>query len=231
MGFFNFFKKNKKQPSANNGTGIYIDYDPEYYHLLSKAPRLSDFIGRDWDYPKFTDNYRTEEGFKLRELLLFVWWGNTKNGRSSTTRIPKYFFETYNLDTVRLTMQFKGLGWLTEEKDKIVLTDKGSEIFNKYRDLWDLHSYKKLPICLDEDFENYDKEEFTINYYRVMIDYYKAEAVHNARMIQYFNQHPDTQDIGNQRIYHTTHRDSNLLRVKNMEEKLAILLGNDYYLQ
>lgn len=64
-----------------------------------------------------------------------------------------------------------------------------------------------------------------------MIEFLKAEAVHNARMIQYFNQNPNIEDIGNQLIYHTTHRDSNLLEIKNLEEKLAILTGNDYYLQ
>lgn len=227
MGFFNFFKRSKKRTSAN----IYFDDDSEYFRLIKEAPRLSDFIGRDFDYPKFTDNYKTEEGFKLRELLLFVWWGNTKNGRSSTTRIPKYFFETYNLDTVRLTMRFKELGWLKEEKDKIVLTDKGSEIYNKYRDLWDLHSFKNFPICLDEDFENYNKEEFTINYYRVMIAYHKAWAAHNSRMIHFFNQNPEFEDVEYQIMYHTSERDSYLSMAKNMEEKLAILLGNEYYLQ
>ena len=231
MGLFNFFSKRKKQPSATIEMKIISGYDEEYYRLLKERPELSDFTGRSWNYPKFTDQFKTKEGLRLRELLLLVWWGNTKNGRSSTTRIPKYFFETYNLDTVRLTMKFKRLGWLAEEKDKIVLTDKGSEIYKKYKDLWDLHSFKNLPICLDEDFEHYDKHEFTVNYYKTMIEFIKAEAVHNARMIQYFNQNPNVEDIGNQIIYHTTHRDSNLLEIKNLEEKLAILTGNDYYLQ
>lgn len=232
MGLFNFFsKKRKRQPSVKIEMNVIGSYDQEYFRLLNEKPELSDFTGRSWNYPKFTDQFKTDERFRLRELLLFVWWGNTKNGRSSTTRIPKYFFETYNLDTVRLTMQFKRLGWLTEEKDKILLTDKGSQIYKKYKDLWDLHSFKNLPICLDEDFENYDKEELTINYYKTMIEFLKAEAVHNARMIHYFNQNPNVEDIGNQRIYHTTHRDSNLLEIKNLEEKLAILTDNDYYLQ
>ena len=231
MGLFNFFSRRKKQPSVTIEMKVIGGYDEEYYRLLKERPELPDFTGRSWNYPKFTDQFKTEEGFKLRELLLLVWWGNTKNGRSSTTRIPKYFFETYNLDTVKLTMKFKRLGWLTEENDKILLTDKGSEIYKKYKGLWDLHSFKNLPICLDEDFEDFDKHEFTVNYYKTMIKFLKAEAVHNARMIQYFNQNPNVEDMGNQKIYHTTHRDSNLLEIKNFEEKLAVLTGNDYYLQ
>lgn len=231
MGLFDFFKKKKKKPSITIETNILSDYDEQYFRLLNERPDISDFTGRNWNYPKYTDEFKTKEGFKLRELLLFVWWGKTKNGRSSTANIPKYFFETYNLNTIRLTEKFKKLGWLVEKDNKIILTENGKEIYNKYKDLWDIHSFKKIPMCLDEDFKNYDKVQFIINFYKTMIEFLKAESVHHSRMIQYFNEHPDSDDIGNQRIYNTTRRDYDLLEIKNYEEKLAILTGEDYLIQ
>ncbi|EHI70447.1 hypothetical protein ACVRY7_11010 [Streptococcus ictaluri] len=140
-------------------------------------------MGRPYDFPKYDDSYRTDEGFKLRELLLLVWWGKTKNGRKSTVAIPKYFFTNYSINAEKLTFQFKKRGWLIDQSEKTSLTEQGREIYEKYITLWDIHSAKRYPLCLDIDFPNWNKTKFDILVYKSEIKYHKENVRYCDKMI------------------------------------------------
>ncbi|HIZ70394.1 MAG TPA: hypothetical protein H9808_01240 [Candidatus Atopostipes pullistercoris] len=226
MGLFDFFKKQNKTPEVKVSFSSNIYDDSEYYELLRERPMIDQFTGRPFDFPTYTDEYNTRTPYKLRELLLFVWWGNTKTGRKASVNIPKYFFNDYNLDGRMLTSSFITSELLLEEKGKIKLTDKGQILFEEFYPLWEIHSVKNFPMNLDMDFPNWDKEEFDIKYYESMIRYYQAEATHSSKIIDYIKNHPDFDDIGNQEQYHLSNRDSCLMKVKDFKEKLAILKRN-----
>ena len=129
MGFFDFlFKKKRKRvlPERVNVVTT-ISAGPDYYtkricRLAFDRPTMQDFWDRSFDSPHYTDSYQTSEGYKLRELLLLVWWGNTKTGRKSSITIPKYFFSDYNLNAEKLTKEFKDKGlvigrWRTDKTE------------------------------------------------------------------------------------------------------------------
>lgn len=184
MGFFDFlFKKKKKRilPERMN-VKTTISTGPDYYtreyvNLLLSRPTMQDFWDWSFDSPRYTDNYQTPEGYKLRELLLLVWWGNTKTGRKSSISIPKYFFSDYNIDAEKLTKEFKNKGLLLDDGERTKPSEEGKQIAGKYHALWEIHSVKNFPVNLDVDFPRWDKQKFELNILISELAYYNEHAV------------------------------------------------------
>lgn len=231
MGLFSFLSGKKKDslPESLNVTISATNdseyWTPKYYELLTTNPNMFEFYGRSYDFPKYNDSYITQEGYKLRELLLLVWWGRTKTGRKSTITIPKYFFFTYNLNAEKLTKQFKEKGLLIDDGEKTVLTEEGRKISDKYIDLWDIHSVKQYPTNLDIDFPTWNKDKFDLMLYQAEIRYYNANALFCNRMIEYFNSltPSKTQKAHNEINYYINERNSDLAKVADLKEKVTIL--------
>lgn len=233
MGIFDFFKKivNSIEKKDTNDFSIKIindgyHFDDKYYELITKKPTFNDYLDRPFDYPKYSDTYPTGTPYSLRELLLLVWWGNTKSGRKSSVNIPKYFFNDYNLDGQMLTNSFFEHNLLIEENDKITLTENGQRLFDKFYPLWEIHTVKNYPMNLDENFPGWNKKEFDIKYYKQMIKYYTACAAHNSRVIDYINNSNSFDDDSNELQYYISNRDSSQLRAKDFKEKLDVLESN-----
>lgn len=235
MSIFDFlFKKKENKNLANFDVETNSLYTEEYINLINSRPIFSDYIGRDYDTPAYTDTFETGTNYNLRELLLLIWWGKTKNGRSETVTIPKYFFNKYNLNAPKLTHSFFKENLLMKSDGKIKLTNSGQNLFNEFKDLWEIHSLKNYPSCLDLDFENWDKDKFYINYYQNLIRYEQASANHSEKFLKYFSkQDPDSiKDIGNQRDYHTHAIYTSRARATDALEKLNILLDKQkHYLE
>lgn len=225
MGLFDFLfgKKTKIEGSLNVNTPNY--YTPEYYKLLDQRPHISKFWGRDFDFPDYDDTFITQEGYKLRELLLLIWWGKTKNGRKSTASIPKYFFYTYNLNAEKLTREFKSSGLLIDIDEKTVLSEKGKNLFSKYKQLWEIHSTKNYPTNLDVDFPTWDKELSELALFQMEVQYYKEHANYCEKMIAYFDSYraSNSSEIFNEINYYVSERGSDLAKVNDFQEKIAVL--------
>ncbi|WP_369350439.1 hypothetical protein AB6M97_06345 [Streptococcus hillyeri] len=232
MGLFNFLfgEKKKTTPSVTFKSSVNSDYDyytERYYKLLEQRPNIFEIWGRDYNFPKYNDSYKTAEKYKLRELLLLVWWGKTKNGRKSSITIPKYFFLNYNLNAEKLTRQFKEEGWLVDKDDKTVLTVQGEKIYKKYIGLWEIHSYKRIPLCLDIDFPNWDKEKFDILVYKNDIKYHKENIKYCDKMIKYLNSlnaPSSAKSIYDDINYYLNDKNSSVASVNDLQEKLDIIL-------
>ncbi len=228
MGIFSsLFNKNKKlqQNAQDNSSYLFeTEQSDKYYELLSNRPNLVDYYGRAFDLPSYTDNFETMDGHTLREWLLLVWWGKTKNGRKSTVTIPKYFFSIYNLNAEKLTKQFKKEGYLTDIKDKTTLTDKGRVIYNKYESLWEIHSFKDYPTNLDIDFPNWNKREFEIKYYQIYITYLRDNINYCKVLVDYINKYGTPYNNRDDEInYYLNERSSDLLKLSDLKEKITIL--------
>lgn len=116
---------------------------------------------------RYDDTYFTGTGYKLRELLLLVWWGRTKKPRQPSSQPPRYFYYDYHLDTKKVTNKFIQDGVLTKDnQNRVILTDKGKELYNDFEILWEMHSYKgylgELPN-LDKQFEGWDYKSYKAN--------------------------------------------------------------------
>ena len=85
----------------------------KYRKVQEAQPDYDKQFGRSFDYPRYTDKYDTNTEFSLRELLLLIWWGKFKKGRLTTTKIPKYFIFTYNLNVQKVIDK----GWLVQKDD------------------------------------------------------------------------------------------------------------------
>lgn len=227
MGFFDFFKKKKRKRKPEVQISVSTVYDSdserEYYELLALSPRYDDFVSRPFNMPKYDNTYNTGTPYQLRELLLLVWWGNTKSGRKATTHIPKYFFNKYNLDAELLTNKFIKDGLLNENNDRIKLTDKGQKLFDKYYTLWEIHRVSNYPVNLDRDFPEWDKVKFDINYYKTVIKFNRASIDYNNKMIDFIQNHPELNDKSNQEQYFISNRNSLTMQLEDIEEKLQIL--------
>lgn len=193
MGFFKNLLKKITDNSDTQPTGLVTHYrsstadENRYYKFFEKMPYIGDFYGRPFDMAAYNDSYATEEGYKLRELLLLVWWGKPKKGRKSSVAIPKYYFNTYNLNATQLTKSFFDKNFLTDDGERITLTEQGMVLFEKYKSLWEIHSFKGIPTNLDVDFPDWDLNEFTLKFYRLKLKFLKSEIKHYTSFIEFLN--------------------------------------------
>lgn len=166
----------KKKPK-NNVTITFSENnssDSDFETLMSfyqKRPRLEDYMDRTFDMPAYNDSYIAEEGYKLRELLLLVWWGKLKKGRQADAVPPRYFFYNYNLDAQKTTKKLLKDGLLEVTDDKMSLTEKGKDIASKYKSLWEIHSFKHIPTNLDIDYAAWDEDKYLLIYYKIQVNY------------------------------------------------------------
>ncbi|HEQ2099771.1 TPA: hypothetical protein VER74_000899 [Streptococcus pyogenes] len=116
---------------------------------------------------RYDDTYITGVGYKLREILLLVWWGRTKNPRKPTSKPPRYFFYDYHLNTKKTTDMFIRDGLLKKNKEGcITLTLSGKVLYDEYKILWEIHSYKgyigELPN-MDRVFHGWNYNSYKAN--------------------------------------------------------------------
>ncbi|HEL2101048.1 hypothetical protein V9675_03320 [Streptococcus suis] len=236
MGLLNFLfgkkQKNEISPTIEFVSKIESDdeddyfYDEIYFRLISERPRITNYYGRAFDLPAYSDTFETLDNHTLREWLLLVWWGNTKNGRKKDVTIPKYFFQKYNLDAERLTATFKNEGLLEDVDDKTLLSESGRVFFNKYRSLWEIHSFKNYPTNLDLDFPTWNLQLMEIRYYEMEIKFLSDSIAHAKKLIDRLN------SLGNKKMhkrikqdldYYTNEVNSNSIRLNDLKAKLEIL--------
>lgn len=152
----------------------------KYRKMQESQPDYDKQFGRSFDYPKYTDKYDTNTDFSLRELLLLIWWGKIKKGRLTTAKIPKYFIFTYNLNAQKVTQKFLDKGWLFQEDNRYFLSKEAKQATEFYSDLWEMHQADNFPICLDEDFPNW-------NHGKLLITFYKNDIDFQNKLIAYYN--------------------------------------------
>ena len=152
----------------------------KYRKVQESQPDYDKQFGRSFDYPKYTDKYDTHTDFTLRELLLLIWWGKIKKGRLTTAKIPKYFIFTYNLNAQKVTQKFLDKGWLFQEDNRYFLSKEAKQATEFYSDLWEMHQADNFPICLDEDFPNW-------NHGKLLITFYKNDIDFQNKLIAYYN--------------------------------------------
>ncbi|GAA3626600.1 hypothetical protein GCM10022297_01460 [Lactobacillus hamsteri] len=163
----------------------------EFNKLEEMRPDFYEIIGRPTDFPKYTDRYETNTNFTMRELLLLVWYGKVKKGRLINTRIPKYFFYDYNLNGVAVTHKFIKQNLLIEHNDRYVLSDEAKRIVDFYNELWEIHTTKEFPTCLDEDFETWEHGKALIPFYEKEIIYLKKDIIYVQADIEFSQKYPD----------------------------------------
>lgn len=171
----------------------YFD-DDAYFKLLYNRPDYRLYVDGDYYYA-YNDSYQTEEGYKLRELLLFVWWVKIKKGRNLDTNIPRYFYDRYHINPNTTTNKFLEDNFIEIDENNIVrLTDKGKEIQSKYKDLWAIHSLKNYYANLDDEFPSWNLNKFLIKKHTQSINYHKANAQYHKELLDYFRQ-SNPQDV------------------------------------
>lgn len=167
MGLFSFFKKKKtKQTKPQKHPVVTTTILGPNGLDYSGFPSLEKYRVNP-DGRRYDDTYFTGTGYFLREILLLIWWGRTKNPRKSTSQPPRYFFYEYHLDTKKTTDRFILEGLIEiDEQNRKVLTDRGRSIYNDFDILWEIHNYKgyvgELPN-LDKVFQNWDYNSYRAN--------------------------------------------------------------------
>lgn len=163
----------------------------EFEEIEKTRPDFYKIIGRPDDYPKYTDRYETNTNFTMRELLLLVWYGKVKKGRLINTRIPKYFFYDYNLNGITVTQKFIKQNLLLEQNGRYVLSSEAKGIVDFYNELWEMHTTKEFPICLDEDFETWDHGKALIPFYKKEIIYLRKNIIYIQSDIEFLQKYPN----------------------------------------
>ncbi|WP_146042842.1 hypothetical protein [Lactobacillus sp. HT06-2] len=163
----------------------------EFEKVEKLRPDFYKIIGRSVDYPKYTDRYKINTDFTMRELLLLIWYGRTKKGRSIDTPIPKYFFYDYNLNGNTVTQKFITQNLLVKHNDRYVLSDEAKRIATFYSELWKIHTTKEFPTCLDEDFEAWKHGKALIPFYKKEIIYLKKDIIYIQADIKFSQKYPD----------------------------------------
>lgn len=172
----------KKNSEVESSSSVSVDndspiFDSRYQNIMLHRPQWSDFIEGDY-YDAFDDSYHTPEGYKLRELLLLVWWGKTQKGRILDVRIPRYYYDRYHLNPNEVTKRFFADGLLeyNEETNLVKPTPFGKEVQQKYSKLWEIHSLKEYYANLDKEFANWNLNNFLLSRHKQKLEYYKASV-------------------------------------------------------
>ncbi|HEL1698464.1 TPA: hypothetical protein TYI15_001613 [Streptococcus suis] len=203
-----FIKIRKPKPKKNITAGKFSnDYDHHNANSLEndkdyKIEFSSKIVNSDGvaieDYPnvskfrvnpsgeRYDDSYYTGTPYKLRELLLLIWWGKTKNPRKPDSKPPRYFYYDYHLETKKVTEMFIKDSVLTkDDKERIVLTEYGKELYDEFEILWEMHSYKgflgELPN-LDKEFADWDYNTYKANNNLLEIAHLKEIINFNSKM-------------------------------------------------
>lgn len=162
----------------------------KYRKVQESQPDYDKQFGRSFDYPKYTDKYDKNTDFSLRELLLLIWWGKIKKGRLTTAKIPKYFIFTYNLNVPKVTQKFINKGWLVQEDDRYFLSKEANQVTDFYSDLWEMHQADNFPICLDEDFPNWNHGKLLITFYKNDIDFQNKLIDYYHKLESFYKNNP-----------------------------------------
>ncbi|HEL1906639.1 TPA: hypothetical protein U1266_000430 [Streptococcus suis] len=174
-----------------------LENDKDYKIEFSSKIVNSDGVAIE-DYPnvskfrvnpsgeRYDDSYYTGTPYKLRELLLLIWWGKTKNPRKPDSKPPRYFYYDYHLETKKVTEMFIKDSVLTkDDKERIVLTEYGKELYDEFEILWEMHSYKgflgELPN-LDKEFADWDYNTYKANNNLLEIAHLKEIINFNSKM-------------------------------------------------
>ena len=101
--------------------------------------------------------------------------------------MPRYFYDRYHINPNNVTKQFFIDNLIYVDSDNIVrFTDRGKTIFQKYKDLWEIHSLKEYYGNLDRDFPFWDLDSFLIKKHTQNIIYLKEMARFHKDLADYF---------------------------------------------
>ncbi|MDY5636629.1 MAG: hypothetical protein SPF57_09955 [Streptococcus orisratti] len=164
------------------------DNDGLYCKLITNRPDYSLYVTGDY-YDCYNDSFQTPEGYKLRELLLLVWWGKTKKGREIDANIPKYFYDRYKINPNKVTKMFFSDSLIELVDGRVKLTDRGRELYQQYQSLWDIHSQKGFYGNLDNDFPTWDTKTFLIVKNTQKVNYLKAMARYHRDLLEYYRKY------------------------------------------
>ncbi|WP_170237816.1 hypothetical protein [Streptococcus hyovaginalis] len=187
MGLFNWFKRNDKVEAK---TKIVTSNNLKWDSFPPLEKYRVNPTGKRYD-----DSYITGTPYKLRELLLLVWWGRTKNPRNPNSKPPRYFMYDYHLNTKQVTDMFVTDGLLEkDEKNRTVLTEIGKNFYNKFEVLWEIHSYKgflgELPN-MDKEFYNWDYNSYKANNNLFEVRHLEAIIDYNTKMASQYPKNSD----------------------------------------
>lgn len=191
----------------------------DYWVLPSR--RYDAEVHKQFPYiEKYSDDFQTDEGYKLRELLVLVWWGRSKKGRLFNTNKPKYFLYDYKINIDDLTKRFLDDGFLfVDDKNYIRFTETGAKILKKYSVLWDIHSLKGYKTNLDTDFPNWNENDFIVKYNVIEIEIAEGRLQYLYEDIEWFKKRGfDTKFIEQkQQEIESTVRYITKLKIRNKE--------------
>lgn len=192
-----FYILGSNSTSSTNNRNNNINYSEnnndaysKYFEVTNLRPKFKDYYGRDMDYPKYNDKYDTGTEFKLRQLLLLVWFSRTKKGRLVTASIPQYFYYDYNINGYKLLQHFIARGWIIQDDERYILSDEGKKVAEQYAALWELHRNNQFPFCLDKDYPNWNNGSLLKEYYTKEIQYFKAYIEYDKKLINFYKETP-----------------------------------------
>lgn len=162
MGLFSKLFNNKSTVVKGRGYNSFDDEYDVYSKWLDSSPKFEDFFPKEDEQliKRYSDKYKTDEGYKLREIFLLVWWGRIKKGRQLNVAKPKYFIYDYNINVDKVTNKFISDKILVVNEDNIVkLTEAGHDIYNKYLELWNMH---RNGANLDSEFIGWNEIDYIV---------------------------------------------------------------------
>ena len=171
MGILDRFKKKNTETQKNvepSNSNIGSRYEDKLDSNIINVPQktATSFIDIENAFPKlphYDDSYKTDEGYKLRELLFLVWISRFKKGRDINKNIPQYFHYNYDIDdTKSLIDRFIFDNFVELDGSIITLTDSGKILAKKYENLWTINRQPDQ-LNLDKEFKGWNEESYKKN--------------------------------------------------------------------
>lgn len=165
-----------------------LDKDARFDSLNVPKPEISHFMNPNFINVHYDDSYKTGTPLSLREILLLVWFGKSKNGRKVDKEIPAYFKFNYGVNGHLVKQKLIKGGLLLEKDNRFVLSSSGQFLVNTYADLWDIHSAN---YNLDQVFPRWHNGDFVKYVNKAYDAQRKTYLLSRIKLYNYCAKHPE----------------------------------------
>lgn len=94
------------------------------------------------------------------------------------------------MNVPKVTQKFIDKGWLVQEDDRYFLSKEANQVTDFYSDLWEMHQADSFPICLDEDFPNWNHGKLLITFYKNDIDFQNKLIDYYHKLESFYKNNP-----------------------------------------
>lgn len=130
------------------------------------------------------------------------------------------------MNVPKVTQKFIDKGWLVQEDDRYFLSKEANQVTDFYSDLWEMHQGDNFPICLDEDFPNWNHGKLLITFYKNDIDFQNKLIDYYHKLESFYKNNPKFFSDKQMQNNHIQEIEQSVIEAQNVIDKNKKIIVN-----